>query len=159
MRAAIALLCAVIAGPAVAGCGSKEDVALSAYTQNPRLAKAANPFGFKLDGGVEVVLDLGAYSKGSVQVDGVTIRLCRGDACGVLPRAKISTTDGTSFPVTVDAGAKKTVHYAIAIDQLTPDEVTELCAAPISISGTVEQHGSNTPMRLGATPIAASGCP
>ena len=158
MRAHVAIVIALAAGSGV-GCGSKEDVALSAYTENPRLAKASSPFGFKLDGGVDVVLDLGAYANGAVQVDGVTIRLCRGDACDVLPRAKISPTDGTSFPVTVSAGSKKTVHYAIVIDHLTDAEITELCASPIALSGTVEQQGSNTPMRLGATPITASGCP
>lgn len=149
-----------ILGLGLASCGSKEDASLSVYAQNPVVKKTANPFGFKLEGSVDVVFDEGAYSQGSVTVDNVSLRLFRGTNTVVLPRAKIELTAASPhFPLTIAAGEKKTTSWTIAIDQLTADEITELCAGPVSVSGTVDQQGKHDPTRVATTPVAPQGCP
>ncbi len=156
---ALRAIAVVAFAAAAAGCGSKEDVALSVYTQNVTLAKGDGPFGpgTVLSGTVDLVLDMGAYSSGSVTVDGVGLRLFRGNI-NVLARATISPTDGTVFPVTIGAGDKKTVHYSISIQQMTSQEATDLCAGPVSVSGTVQEDGKSTPTSVASTAITPSGC-
>lgn len=154
IRRAIAVAIAV---GVAAGCGSKEDATLSVYTQNPSLAKVNGGF-TALAGSVDLVLDMGAYSQGSVTVDAVGLRLFRG-SLNILARAKFVPSDGTSYPVTINAKDKKVVHYAITIDQMTDAEISELCAGQASIGGTVTQHGNASPMSIGSTPITPTGCP
>jgi len=144
---------------ATIGCGSKEDATLSVYTQNPSVTASDSAFGPKtvLSGSVDVVLDLGSFSSGSATVDGVVLRLFRGTT-NVVARAKIQPADGTSYPVTVSAGQKKSVHYSIALDQMSATEIADLCAGPITIGGTVQEEGTSAPLSIRSDPITPSGC-
>lgn len=145
--------------PLFLGCGSKEDATLSVYTQNTTLSKTNGSAFPALGGSVDLVLDLGSFSSGSVTVDGAAMRLYQGNTTiNVLARATFTVTDGTTFPVTVNAGQKKSIHYDIKIDQLTTDEQTQLCATPIAVGGTVSQSGNGTQVKIGSTPVTASGC-
>ena len=158
MRRVLTLLCAsCLVG--VAGCGTKDDATLAVYAQNPVIKKdETGPFP-KLVGSVDVVFDMGHYSSGSVRVSTVTLRLFRGETLNILPRAKIELTGGAKFPIDLTAGSKQTTNFAIGIDQLTDGEKAELCAGPVSISGTVERADSATPLHIGTTPVSPQGCP
>ena len=142
-------------------CGSKEDASLSVYTQNVVLTKTTTAFGAKLEGSVDVVLDMGHYSQGSISVEAVQLRLFRGDTQNILPEAKIvPLASNPTFPLTIGAGTKTTLSYTITIQQLRDQaEIDLLCAGPVTVSGNVLQHESPTPTRIGSTPTPASGCP
>ena len=142
-----------------AACGTKDDATLAVYAQNPKLAKDETGAFPKLVGSVDVVFDMGAYSSGSVRIETVSLRLFRGENLNILPRAKFDLTGGATFPIDLSAGSKQTTTFSIGIDQLTDAEKTELCAGPVSISGTVDRQDSPTPVRIGTTPITPQGCP
>jgi hypothetical protein len=157
-RAALVL----IASCAAVACGSKGDATLNVYTQNPTLAKSDGPFGpgTLLTGGVDLVLDEGAYSNGSVSVDSIALRLFGGadGKTAILAGAKIDPTATVTYPLVVNAGEKKTIHFTISNQDMSAPDISDLCAGPVSITGFVSQTGSTAPLRVGANAIAVSGC-
>jgi hypothetical protein len=141
----------------LASCSAKDDATLVVSTRNPALAKVPNAFGAKLEGGVDVSFDLGAYSGAPVTVEAIQLGLYRGNT-QILPGATIQPPAGTTFPLTLNPGDKPLLHYTISKPQLLADEQTALCAGPVTITGMVKQSGKPD-LAIGADPITATGCP
>jgi hypothetical protein len=159
LATALALCHVALLGVGTVSCGTKDDATLAVYAQNPVVKKDETGAFPKLVGSVDVVFDMGAYSSGSVRVTTVTLRLFRGETINILPRARIELTGGAKFPIDLSAGSKQTTTFSIGIDQLTDAEKAELCAGPVSVSGTVVRADSPTPLRIGTTPVSPQGCP
>lgn len=158
-RATFALVVAWVAMGC--GCGSKEDASLSAFTQNPTLAKSDGPFGpgTVLTGSVDLVLDEGAYSQGSVSVSGATLRFFDANGAPILADAKLDTVPPVTYPVVVNAGGRATIHFTISIPQMSAQDQTDLCKGPIVIAGFVAQSDNPSQQtRIEGTPITANGC-
>lgn len=152
-------ICAVCA-IAASGCGTPADAGLGVLAQNLTLAKTSGSFGPALSGGVDVAFQVGNYSGSALTVESVALGLFAGSSNSpVLTRASFTVAAGQpTLPATLAAGATTTIHYAIAIDQLTTDEVATLCAGPISASGAATVSG-RAPSTIAAAPVNATGCP
>lgn len=136
-----------------ASCGTKADASLSVYAQNLTLAKVQSPFGPKLQGTVEIVLDLGHWAQAPVAVQTVSLRLVR-DGQPVLLEATFTPQE--QLPVTVQPSSKRALTYVIEQQGV---DVTTLCAAPIGVSGAVTTDAEAGQTSIGTTPLLPSGCP
>ncbi|MGZ3452379.1 MAG: hypothetical protein ACXVEF_22410 [Polyangiales bacterium] len=141
----------------VSGCAAKDDATLVVSAKGPALAKLPGPFDAKLDGSVDVSFDLGHWSGSNVTVESIQIGLYRSGA-QIIPGAKIEPQAGTVFPLVMAPSETRVIHYTIVKEQLLKDEVTTLCAGPITITGVVKQSGKPD-LTILADPISASGCP
>ncbi len=149
-----ALVSAAIGG--ALGCGVKEDVSLFVYARGASLTKGENPFGATLDGAVDVVFDLGAYSGQPVTVEAIQLGLYRGGA-QILPAARFEPPPGTRFPFDLAPGQKTTIRYTIRRDQLVDDEPATLCAGPVTVNGSVKQAGKSA-FGLASEETTVAGC-
>jgi hypothetical protein len=160
-RAKFAFAVACLASIPTAGCGSKEDATLSAFTQNPTLAKSDGPFGpgTVLTGSVDLVLDEGAYSQGSVSVSGITLRMFDTNNAPILADAKLDVVPPVAYPLVVNAGDRKTVHFTISIEQMSAQDQSDLCKGPVTIAGFVTQSDNTSQQtRVSGAPIKPTGC-
>lgn len=154
LAVSLAVSLAAALGLVASSCGTKTDATLAVYAQNLALAKVSGPFGAKLEGSVDVVLDLGHWATGPVDVQTVGLRLVR-DGVPVLVEAKLVPT--TPLPVTVQPSSKATIRYTIT-QQLTAADETTLCVGPLGISGSVTTS-AEPGVAVGTTPVAVTGCP
>jgi hypothetical protein len=138
---------------AATSCGTKTDASLSVYAQNLSLTKTSNPFGAKLTGSVEVVLDLGHWAQKPVAVQTVSLRLVRNDA-PIL--ADATFTPQETLPVTVQPSSKHAITYLIELQNV---DATVLCAGPVGVSGAVTNDAEAGQVSIGTTPIVPAGCP
>jgi hypothetical protein len=143
---------------ALAGCGTKEDASLFVYAKGMTLVKGTNAFGSKLDGGVEIVFDLGKWSQGSVTVEAISLGLYR-DTAQVVPGATFTLPADRTFPFELAPNQVHTIKYAIAKTSLTADETAQLCAGPVKLNGTVKQAGKAELLQLTTEPMNVNGCP
>ncbi len=157
-RVALLVISAALA-PSLVSCGTKDDATLAVYAQNPALKKSVSPVGFKLEGSVDVVFDMGHYASGSVKVDAVSLRIFDAKNLNVLARAKISPSTTFVLPAELAPSSKITASFTIGIDQLTTQEITDLCAGPLTISGTVTRADTPEPIHIGSNAVSATGCP
>jgi hypothetical protein len=141
----------------VASCGVKEDAQLFVYARNATLTKGSNAFGSKLDGTVDVYFDLGKYTQEAATIESISLGMYR-DTKQVLPAAKIEPAPGTTFPLTLAPGSRKTITYTITRSQLIDNEPTELCAGPVKFTGTVKQTGKGE-LQIASDAITVAGCP
>jgi hypothetical protein len=141
---------------AVSSCGAKADATLTAYAQNLTLTKSSDAFGAKLTGSVDVVLDLGHWAQGPVEVQTVGLRLFR-DGNPILLRAEIVPLK--TLPVSVPPSQSSTLTYSITAEQLSTSEVQELCAGPVAVSGSVTTDTQVGTTSIQTTPIVPTGCP
>lgn len=155
-RAVLAAALASALAPAVYGCGVKEDVSLFVYARGTTLTKGENAFGATLDGSVDVVFDLGAYSGAPVTVEAIQLGLYRSGA-QILPAARFEPAAGTRFPFDLAPGQKTTVRYTIHRDQLVDDEPAILCAGPVAVNGSVKQAGRPA-FALASEETPVAGC-
>lgn len=153
----ILIACGVALGFGAGGCGAKEDATLAVEARSVTLAKATSPFGDKLTGSLEVVFDLGNYAGDPITVESIALSLSRGGA-PIVSAAKFETPASTTFPFALSPGGRRAVSYTITREGLTAAEVTELCAGPVTISGSARQAGRGQ-LAIGATPTTVSGCP
>lgn len=140
----------------IVGCGSREDAALYVYARNPTLTKGTNAFGSKLDGSVEIFFDLGAYTRGSVTVEAISLGMYR-DNKQIVPTAKFEPAAGTTFPFTLAPGSRQTIRYTVTRPQLIDAEPADLCAGPLRITGTVKQSGQGE-LQVASESVTVSGC-
>ncbi|MFI5301986.1 MAG: hypothetical protein ACHREM_28175, partial [Polyangiales bacterium] len=154
------LFFAAIGAIAASGCGTPADAGVAVTAQNLTLTKSATPFGAGLTGGVDVVFQVGYYTGTALTIDAISLQLFSGTSTTqVLSRAAFTVASGApTLPATLAAGASTTIHYWIAIDQLTPAETTTLCAGPISAGGAATVSG-RAPSTISAQPVNATGCP
>lgn len=145
------------AGLVLSGCGVKEDVSLFVYARGATLTKGANAFGAKLDGVVDVVFDLGAYSGEPVTVEAIQLGLYR-DGAQILPAARFEPPAGTRFPFDLAPGQKTAIRYTIRRDQLVDGEPAALCAGPVTVNGSVKQTGKPA-FGLASEQVNVAGCP
>jgi lipid-binding SYLF domain-containing protein len=141
-------------GLAGSACGTKTDASLAVYAQNLTLAKVSGPFGAKLQGSVDIVLDLGHWATGPVDVQTVGLRLVRG---GQPVLVDATLVPGTALPVTVQPSSKATISYTIT-QQLTAADETTLCAGPLGVSGSVTTS-AEAAVTVGTNAVAVTGCP
>jgi hypothetical protein len=152
------LFIVALAGTQVtASCGVKEDASLSVYAESTSLTKGTNAFGSTLNGTVAVVFDLGKWTQGNITVESIQLGLYR-DTTQVVATATLSPPMGTTFPLELAPGQKRTLTYTITKTSLTAEETNELCAGPVKVSGIVQQAGKGV-IRIGADPVTVVGCP
>jgi hypothetical protein len=153
-RTLLSLTLTAVLGLATTSCGTKTDATLAVYAQNLTLAKVSGPFGAKLQGSVDIVLDLGHWATGPVDVQTIGLRLVR-DGQPVLVDAKL--VPGSPLPVTVQPSSKATISYTIT-QQLAAADETTLCAGPLGVSGSVTTSAEPA-VAVGTSPVTVTGCP
>jgi hypothetical protein len=141
----------------LAGCGVKEDASLLVTARNATLVKGTNAFGSKLDGSVEVFFDLGKWTQEPATIESISLGMYR-DKKQILTGAKIEAPAGTTFPVQLSPGGRHTLRYTVIKSQLIDNETAELCAGPVTFTGTVKQTGRGE-LPIESSPITVSGCP
>lgn len=148
----------VLLGPLLLGCGSKDNISLSASVSNVQLSVTEQTLGTQLSGGFDLNLEVGAEADGAATVELGSFSLA-GDQ-GTLVGALQVVPVGVTFPVTVGKGQKKTVAFTLDDSALLPaSDKAALCAGPVHVVGAVTHNlngGETQP--LTSKPGVPSGC-
>jgi hypothetical protein len=112
------------------GCGSKGAVSLFARVDHPELSVRSSALSGVLNGGFDLVLELGDAAEKSTTVSFGAVSITNADGPLV---DRIDAPPDLDFPVTLGAGDSVTAHCELTPDQLV-DASAELCAGPVRLS-------------------------
>jgi len=130
------LVCCLLAGMSF-GCGSKENVSLSASLVNPSVGVSAFALGTELSGGFHLRLELGEQAPEATQVALGTFSLRRGQA-EVVSALPLAPEGGVTFPLSIAVGEVRMVHMSFdSSSLLEASEGDAICQGPLEIVGTV----------------------
>lgn len=134
LERSVATLAIALAVGSLAGCGSKEQVMLSASLEDAMLTVEETPLTTELVGGFVLVLTLGDRAADPTEVDLGTFSLQRDAEVLLSPLEMDETPD---LPMTIGVG--KTERIAVSIMGSIGDaELTaDLCAGELTIIGTI----------------------
>jgi hypothetical protein len=129
---------------ALAGCGSEGQASLIGRIERPALSVDRSLVGADASGGFDLVLELGEFASGPTSVDLGAFSIER-DGTPLLSPLGLA---GATFPVTVAAGAKRSIPLTF---DATPsvDEAEALCAGGVAFRGSVtDSLSGNRPITL-----------
>jgi len=153
-RAIVSAIAALFA----VGCGSKDNISLSAALSNVSLTVTEQALGTQLSGGFDLYLEVGGQADGTATVELGNFSIKRDsatlvDGVQVLPQ-------GVSFPLKLGKGDKKTVPFDLDDSALLPaSDKANLCSGPVQLVGAVTHDlngGETTPVQGPAA--VPSGC-
>jgi len=130
----VVILVTALAFGSLAGCGSKEQVILSASVEDATLMVESTALTTELVGSFRLVLSLGEYAADPSTVGLGTFSLER-DAQVLLSPLTLDATP--AFPITVGVGKTERVAVSITGSVGEPELAADLCAGELSITGTV----------------------
>jgi hypothetical protein len=154
-RSLVTLVSALAVGSLV-GCGSKEQVMLSARLEDPMLTVEARALTTELTGSFDIVLTLGDRAADPTTVALGTFSLQREGQVLLSPLDMDETPD---LPMTIGVGKTERVAVSIAGSIGEPELAAELCAGELSIVGTVtDSVVDDRPRTLSSAPFSPD-CP
>lgn len=119
------------------GCGSKENVSLSAQLENASVAVATVALGSELSGGFDLRLELGEHAPEPTDVSLGTFSLRR-EQTELLSSLPLATPTGVSFPLRVAPGEVKSVRLSIDSNELLEQaQADAICQGPLIVAGAV----------------------
>lgn len=133
VRSVVRLMIA-LAGGALAACGSKESVMLSAHLESPELAITSNGLVTGVTGSFGLELALGDRASDPSTVTLGPFSLQR-DSNVLLDPLKLAADP--SFPMDVGVGGSKHVDMTIDNPDEDADLASDLCSAELQIVGTL----------------------
>lgn len=119
------------------GCGSKENVSLSAQVVNPQIEVDSVALGAELSGGFDLRLELGAEAPeaSDVSLGAFSLRREQAEIISPLP---LTLEPGISFPVRVEIGQVRTLRLSFDSSSLLADtERDAICQGPLGVAGAV----------------------
>jgi hypothetical protein len=135
-----------LSGMALAGCGSKESVMLSARLESPELTVTGNALVTDVTGSFDLELALGNRASDPTSVDLGTFSLQR-DGDVLLNPLELDTDP--SFPVDVGVGGSKHVEVTITHPDGDPELANDLCSSELQIVGTLtDSLGDDRPITV-----------
>jgi hypothetical protein len=134
LERSVATLVTALAVGSLAGCGSKEQVMISARVEGPMLTVTGNQLVTDVTGSFAIVLSLGDRAADPTTVDLGAFSLQR-DGSVLLDPLLLDASP--RFPVALDVGTSRRVGVTIANPNEVPSRRAELCAGELSIVGTV----------------------
>ena len=130
----VASLVTALAVGSLAGCGSKEQVLMSARVEGPMLTVTGNTLVTDVTGAFVIVLSLGDRAADPTTVDLGAFSLQRDENVLLDP---LRLDANPRFPIDLDVGASRRVGVTIANLDEDSSLAAELCAGELSIVGTV----------------------
>lgn len=141
----------------LAGCGSKDSIALSANVHGVSLTVEQKALGAALVGSFELYMELGSEASGGTQVSLEAFALVRGadTVLAPLPAAPV----GATFPLSLGKGQNRTVTFDVSdsalLDQATRDA---LCAGPLRLRGALTDTLGGGTTAISSADVVVSGC-
>jgi len=146
----------VFAAALALGCGSKEDVTLTAKIQNPKAMPVSVALGTALNGSFDLVLEVGSYSPHGSSVTPGTLAI-RNEAAVLVSSLAVDYSETPPFEVGV--GKSKTVAATLdATKLLEASALDALCAADVWYVLSFTDTSSAMPSTTQSAKFAAS-CP
>jgi hypothetical protein len=128
----------------LAGCGSDGQASLIGRVERPALSVDRSLVGADASGGFDLVLELGEFASGPTSV-GLGAFSIERDGTALLSPLSLA---GATFPVTVAAGAKRSIRLTLDATPTT-DEAEALCEGGIAFRGSVtDSLSGNRPITL-----------
>lgn len=140
------------------GCGSKDNISLSANVSNVQLTVTDQALGTQLGGSFDLYLEVGAEADHGATVELGSFSLVR-DGATVVGTLQV-LPQGVTFPVKVPKGESKTVPFLLDDSALLPAaDKQNLCAGEVQLVGAVKHdlNGGET-KPLSGKPGLPSGC-
>jgi hypothetical protein len=148
----------LLLGLPLLGCGSKDNISLSATVTNVQLSVTEQTLGTQLSGSFDLVLEVGAEADKGATVELGSFSLTRDGA--TLVGSLAVAPQGATFPLTVGKGQTKTVPFTLDDSALLPaSDKAALCAGDVQVVGAVTHDlngGETKPLR--GKPGLPSGC-
>ncbi|MBK7579371.1 MAG: hypothetical protein IPI67_04110 [Myxococcales bacterium] len=142
------------------GCGSKDNISLSATVSKVQLSVIEQALGTQLSGGFDLNLEVGAEADGDGTVELESFSIVRAADQGTLVGALQAVPQGVSFPLKVGKGQSKAVPFLLDDSALLPSaDKANLCAGEVQLVGAVKHNlngGETKPLRGKA--LLPSGC-
>ncbi|MCC6215292.1 MAG: hypothetical protein IT376_10510 [Polyangiaceae bacterium] len=158
VRGALRGSLAIVALVALAGCGDRSAVALTASLSGASLSLTTAALGSRLDGGFTLVLELGPEAPRPTEV---TLEAFEIRSTGSPPEALVSPIGlaEVAQPIVLGKGERRSVP--LTLDQpalLGAAERDALCAGPVTIGGAVADTLSGGTTSPESGPVVVDGC-
>jgi hypothetical protein len=136
----------------VIGCGSKDQVIMTAKVSQPTLTVEATALTTELSGSFEIVLTLGDRVADPTSVDIGIFSLQRDDIELLSP---LDLETDPAFPVDLDIGQTRRVDVTIRSPEAEVELAAELCAGDVEIVGTlIDAAFDDRPISVSSGPFA-----
>ncbi|MBI3202778.1 MAG: hypothetical protein HYZ29_14660 [Myxococcales bacterium] len=149
---------ALFAGLTALGCGSKDNISVSATVSNVKLTVTEQTLGTQLGGSFALELEVGAQAEHAATVELGSFSLAR-DGATLVGGLKV-VPQGVTFPVKVGTGDSKTIPFTLDDSALLPaSDKANLCSGDVQLVGAVthDLNGGET-KPLQGSPGLPSGC-
>src|SRR5512140_2090601 len=120
---------------AVAGCGSKDSISLSASVGNVTLSVEDKPLGTVLAGSFDLYMEVGPEADGSAKVEPQAFSLVKAADQATLVPALDAAPQGVQFRLTIGKGDSKTVTYQLDTTKTLISGKADLCAGQVQVVG------------------------
>ncbi|MEP7052312.1 MAG: hypothetical protein ABJB12_18240 [Pseudomonadota bacterium] len=136
---------------ALAGCGDKSAVSLSANITAGSVTVESSVFGASASGSFDVLLALGPEASASRTVTPQNFQLVSESKAVLADQLPIETT--TPIPITLGKGESKTVSFTFKGSMVDHDTA---CAGPLSIVGAVDDATGSGSQRVASSGLTPS---
>jgi hypothetical protein len=153
-----ALIALALLGAEACGSPDPDSLSLVAQLSNPELEVEELALGARLKGGFELALEVGAQAPNGAEVSIESFAIVREAATLVAPLQAIP--EQVTFPLWVDKGERKAVHFALDDSRLIENaERDELCAKSVRIVGSIRDSLSGGNLTTLSTGEVVPACP
>jgi hypothetical protein len=154
MKRSITMLVALVA----LGCGSKDNISVSATVSDVNLTVTEKTLGTQLSGSFSLQLEVGEQAERDATVELGSFSLVR-DGATLVGALKV-VPQGVTFPVKVGKGQSKAIPFTLDDSALLPaGDKASLCVGDVQLVGAVTHDlngGETKPLR--GKPGLPSGC-